>query len=154
MCTWCKASCQVLTGTLGAAGLYTFAPRVFQRHMCLFSSVPAQAGNQTLAAECAASYLLFYPTDEPMLEKMEQYRTELGGDAAVTARQVVTAPGLHFLVLPSPTGQDHSPRDKKGKVFHCRCVPSPGLKKLEFTSSLSQSMSLQGENGLELCTAV
>lgn len=69
------------------------------RDVCLFSSVPAQAGNQTLAAECAASYLLFYPTDEPMLEKMKQYHTELGEDAAVTARQVVTTPGLHFLVL-------------------------------------------------------
>ncbi|RMC07595.1 hypothetical protein DUI87_17071 [Hirundo rustica rustica] len=50
------------------------------------SQKPA-VGNQTLAAECAASYLLFYPTDEPMLEKMKQYRTELGEDAAITARQ-------------------------------------------------------------------
>lgn len=116
--------------------------------MCLFSSVPAQVGNQTLAAECAASYLLFYPTDETMLEKMKQYRTELGEDATVTARQVVTAPGLSFLVLPCPTGQAHSPRHKKGKVFHCRHVPRPGLKKLEFTSSLLQAASLPDKNGL------
>lgn len=148
MCTWCKASCQVLTGTLGATGLYTFTAQAFQRHVCLLSSLPAQVGNQTLAAECAASYLLFYPADEPMLEKMKQYRTELGEDAAVTARQVVTGPGLSFLVLPCPTGQDHSPRDKKGKVFRCRHVPRPGLKKLKFTSSLSQSVSLQDKNGL------
>lgn len=80
-----------------------------------------------------------------MLEKMKQYRTELGGDAAVTARQVVTAPGLSLLVLPCPTGQDHSPRDKKEKVFHCRHVPRLGLKKLKF--SLSQSVSLQDKNG-------
>lgn len=118
------------------------------RDVCLFFSVPAQVGNQTLAAECAASYLLFYPTDESMLEKMKQYRTELGEQAAVTARQVITAPDLSFLVLPCPTGQDHSPRDKKGEVFHCRCVPRPGLKKLEFTSSLSQSGSLKDKNGL------
>lgn len=68
----------------------------------MFSSLPAQVGNQTLAAECAASYLLFYPTDEAVLEKMKEYRTELGEDAAVTARQVVTAPGLSFLVLLIP----------------------------------------------------
>lgn len=117
------------------------------RDVCLFSSVPAQVGNQTLAAECAASYLLFYPTDEPMLEKMKQYRTELGEDAVVAARQVATTPGLSFLVLPCPTGQDHSPRDKERKVFHCRHVPRPGLKKPEFTSSLSQSVSLQDKNG-------
>nr|XP_009930344.1 PREDICTED: prolyl 3-hydroxylase 3 [Opisthocomus hoazin] len=48
-----------------------------------------QAGNQALAAECAASYLLFYPTDEPMLEKMKQYRRELGEDTAVTARESI-----------------------------------------------------------------
>lgn len=148
MCTWCKASCQILTGTLGAAGLYAFAAQGFQRRVCLFFSVPAQVGNQTLAAECAASYLLFYPTDEPMLEKMKQYRTELGEDAAVTARQVITGPGLSFLVLPCPTGQGHGPRDKKGEVFHCRHVPRPGLKKLEFTSSLSQSASLKDINKL------
>lgn len=132
-CTWCKSSCQILTGTLGAAGPYTFAVQAFQRHVCLFSSVPAQVGNQTQAAECAASYLLFYPTDEPMLEKMKQYRTELGEDAAVTARQVLTT---SFLVVPCPTEQGHSPRDKKGKLFHSRHVPRPGLKKLEFTSGL------------------
>lgn len=68
----------------------------------MFSSLPAQVGNQTLAAECAASYLLFYPTDEAVLEKMKEYRTELGEDAVVTARQVVTAPGLSFLVLLIP----------------------------------------------------
>lgn len=138
---WCKARCQGHWVLLAC----THPCQVSQRHLCLFSSVPAQVGNQTLAAECAASYLLFYPTDEPMLEKMKQYRTELGGDAAVTARQVVTAPGLSLLVLPCPTGQDHSPRDKKEKVFHCRHVPRPGLKKLKF--SLSQSVSLQDKNG-------
>uniref|UniRef100_A0A8C9NE46 procollagen-proline 3-dioxygenase n=1 Tax=Serinus canaria TaxID=9135 RepID=A0A8C9NE46_SERCA len=51
-------------------------------HLDLLQFAYSQVGNQTLAAECAASYLLFYPTDEPMLEKMKQYRTELGEDVA------------------------------------------------------------------------
>lgn len=66
----------------------------------MFCFVSAQVGNQALAAECAASYLLFYPTDEPVLEKMKQYHAELGQDTAVTAREVVTTPGLYFLVPP------------------------------------------------------
>uniref|UniRef100_A0A8C3ULP0 procollagen-proline 3-dioxygenase n=1 Tax=Catharus ustulatus TaxID=91951 RepID=A0A8C3ULP0_CATUS len=53
-------------------------------HLDLLQFAYNQVGNQTLAAECAASYLLFYPTDEAMLEKMKQYRTELGEDTAVT----------------------------------------------------------------------
>ncbi|OXB60481.1 hypothetical protein ASZ78_000772 [Callipepla squamata] len=61
--------------------------QVFQRHTCLFCFVLAQVGNQALAAECAASYLLFYPTDEAILEKMKQYHKELGEDTAVTARE-------------------------------------------------------------------
>ncbi|XP_013813606.1 prolyl 3-hydroxylase 3 isoform X1 [Apteryx mantelli] len=56
-------------------------------HLDLLQFAYDQVGNQTLAAECAASYLLFYPMDEPMLEKMNQYRTELGEDTAVTARE-------------------------------------------------------------------
>lgn len=85
-----------------------------------------------------------------MLEKMKQYRTVLGEDTAVTAREVVITPGLYFLALPCRIRQDHSPGDKKGNVFHCRCVPSPGLKKLkpEFTCSLYQAGSLQDRTGL------
>ncbi|XP_074964717.1 prolyl 3-hydroxylase 3 isoform X3 [Phalacrocorax aristotelis] len=58
-------------------------------HLDLLQFAYDQAGNQALAAECAASYLLFYPTDEPMLEKMKQYHTELGEDTAVTARESI-----------------------------------------------------------------
>ncbi|KFP64017.1 Prolyl 3-hydroxylase 3, partial [Cariama cristata] len=58
-------------------------------HLDLLQFAYDQVGNQALAAECAASYLLFYPTDEPMLEKMKQYRTELGEDTAVTARESI-----------------------------------------------------------------
>ncbi|XP_048151518.1 prolyl 3-hydroxylase 3 [Corvus hawaiiensis] len=58
-------------------------------HLDLLQFAYSQVGNQTLAAECAASYLLFYPMDEPTLEKMKQYRTELGEDAAVAARQSI-----------------------------------------------------------------
>ncbi|KFU84155.1 Prolyl 3-hydroxylase 3, partial [Chaetura pelagica] len=61
----------------------------YDQETCLFCSVPTQVGNQMLAAECAASYLLFYPTDEPVLEKMKQYRTELGEDTPVTARESI-----------------------------------------------------------------
>ncbi|NXO03612.1 P3H3 hydroxylase, partial [Rhinopomastus cyanomelas] len=56
-------------------------------HLDLLQFAYNQVGNQALAAECAASYLLFYPTDEPMLEKMKHYRAELGEDTAVTARE-------------------------------------------------------------------
>ncbi|NXN38071.1 P3H3 hydroxylase, partial [Rhinoptilus africanus] len=58
-------------------------------HLDLLQFAYDQVGNQALAAECAASYLLFYPTDEPTLEKMKQYRTELGEDTAVTARESI-----------------------------------------------------------------
>ncbi|NXG48245.1 P3H3 hydroxylase, partial [Psilopogon haemacephalus] len=56
-------------------------------HLDLLHFAYDQVGNQALAAECAASYLVFYPTDEPMLKKVKQYRTELGEDTAVTARE-------------------------------------------------------------------
>ncbi|XP_062473782.1 prolyl 3-hydroxylase 3 [Pezoporus occidentalis] len=58
-------------------------------HLDLLQFAYDQVGNQALAAECAASYLLFYPTDEPMLEKMNQYLTELGEDTAITARESI-----------------------------------------------------------------
>ncbi|NXY82517.1 P3H3 hydroxylase, partial [Alcedo cyanopectus] len=58
-------------------------------HLDLLQFAYSQIGNQALAAECAASYLLFYPTDEPMLEKMNQYHAELGEDTAVTARESI-----------------------------------------------------------------
>uniref|UniRef100_A0A8B9GP36 procollagen-proline 3-dioxygenase n=1 Tax=Amazona collaria TaxID=241587 RepID=A0A8B9GP36_9PSIT len=58
-------------------------------HLDLLQFAYDQVGNQALAAECAASYLLFYPTDELMLEKMNQYRTELGEDTAVAARESI-----------------------------------------------------------------
>ncbi|KAM9627620.1 prolyl 3-hydroxylase 3 isoform 2-T2 [Morphnus guianensis] len=58
-------------------------------HLDLLQFAYNQVGNQALAAECAASYLLFYPTDEPMLEKMKEYRTELGEDTAFTARESI-----------------------------------------------------------------
>ncbi|KFO80466.1 Prolyl 3-hydroxylase 3, partial [Cuculus canorus] len=56
-------------------------------HLDLLQFSYDQAGNQTLAAECAASYLLFYPMDEPMLERMKEYHGELGEDTRVTARE-------------------------------------------------------------------
>ncbi|XP_067402006.1 prolyl 3-hydroxylase 3 isoform X2 [Emydura macquarii macquarii] len=56
-------------------------------HFDLLQFAYDQAGNPALAAECAASYLLFYPADELMLEKMKQYRAKLGESASVTARE-------------------------------------------------------------------
>ncbi|NXU54262.1 P3H3 hydroxylase, partial [Turnix velox] len=58
-------------------------------HLDLLQFAYHQIGNQTLAAECAASYLLFYPMDELTLEKMKQYHMELGEDTAVTARESI-----------------------------------------------------------------
>ncbi|XP_009864057.1 PREDICTED: prolyl 3-hydroxylase 3, partial [Apaloderma vittatum] len=58
-------------------------------HLDLLQFAYDQVGNQALAAECAASYLLFYPADEPVLEKMKQYRAELGEDTVVAARESI-----------------------------------------------------------------
>ncbi|NXH10243.1 P3H3 hydroxylase, partial [Bucco capensis] len=58
-------------------------------HLDLLQFAYDQVGNQALAAECAASYLLFYPTDEAMLEKVKEYHTELGEDSAATARESI-----------------------------------------------------------------
>ncbi|NXC19040.1 P3H3 hydroxylase, partial [Corythaeola cristata] len=58
-------------------------------HLDLLQFAYDQVGNQAMAAECVASYLLFYPTDEPMLEKLKQHRIELGEDTAVTARESI-----------------------------------------------------------------
>lgn len=91
----------------------------------MFCFVPALVGNQALAAECAASYLLFYPTDEPVLEKMKQYQTELGEDTTVTARKVVTTPGLYFLALPCPIQQDPRSRRQKGKCVLMQMYAKP-----------------------------
>uniref|UniRef100_A0A8C4XLQ8 procollagen-proline 3-dioxygenase n=1 Tax=Falco tinnunculus TaxID=100819 RepID=A0A8C4XLQ8_FALTI len=90
-------------------------------HLDLLQFAYDQVGNQTLAAECAASYLLFYPTDELMLEKMREYRTELGEDTAITARQVVTTPGLYFLALSCPIQQDHRLLIQSFLIFICTC---------------------------------
>lgn len=89
----------------------------------MFCSIPVEVGNQTLAAECAASYLLFYPTDEPMLEKMKQYRTEVGEDTAVTAREVVTAPGLYWPSLSHTTGSQS--RRQTGKRVSLQMCAKP-----------------------------
>uniref|UniRef100_A0A7M4EEJ6 procollagen-proline 3-dioxygenase n=1 Tax=Crocodylus porosus TaxID=8502 RepID=A0A7M4EEJ6_CROPO len=56
-------------------------------HFDLLQFAYNQVGNQALAAECAASYLLFYPMDESMLEMMKYYQTELGEGVLVTARE-------------------------------------------------------------------
>nr|XP_056704398.1 prolyl 3-hydroxylase 3 [Euleptes europaea] len=58
-------------------------------HFDLLQFAYGQVGNQTLAAECAATYLLFYPSDERMLEKMKQYQSALGAETPVTAREVI-----------------------------------------------------------------
>ncbi|XP_044856486.1 prolyl 3-hydroxylase 3 [Mauremys mutica] len=56
-------------------------------HLDLLQFAYDQVGNHALAAECAASYLLFYPSDELMLEKMKRYQAELGEGASITARE-------------------------------------------------------------------
>uniref|UniRef100_A0A8C0ISH9 procollagen-proline 3-dioxygenase n=1 Tax=Chelonoidis abingdonii TaxID=106734 RepID=A0A8C0ISH9_CHEAB len=56
-------------------------------HLDLLQFAYDQVGNHALAAECAASYLLFYPSDELMLEKMKRYQADLGEGASVASRE-------------------------------------------------------------------
>ncbi|XP_054858844.1 prolyl 3-hydroxylase 3 [Eublepharis macularius] len=58
-------------------------------HFDLLQFAYDQVGNQALAAECTATYLLFYPSDERMLEKMKRYQAVLGAEAPVAAREVI-----------------------------------------------------------------
>ncbi|XP_044305698.1 prolyl 3-hydroxylase 3 [Varanus komodoensis] len=48
-----------------------------------------KVGNVDMAAECAATYLLFYPSDEMMLKKLKRYQAELGEETPVAARENV-----------------------------------------------------------------
>ncbi|NWX92320.1 P3H3 hydroxylase, partial [Nothoprocta pentlandii] len=81
----CRQQCVIEIAT--KPGRISATEDFIPSHLDLLQFAYDQGGNKTLAAECAASYLLFYPMDEPMLEKMNQYRTELGKDTAVTARE-------------------------------------------------------------------
>uniref|UniRef100_A0A8B9QZ47 procollagen-proline 3-dioxygenase n=1 Tax=Anas platyrhynchos TaxID=8839 RepID=A0A8B9QZ47_ANAPL len=112
-------------------------------HLDLLQFAYDQVGNQALAAECAASYLLFYPTDEPVLEKMKQYQTELGEDTTVTAREVVTIPGLYFLALPCPIQQDPSVLSSQ-RMYSVSLLPGPGwgLVSEGFLSKACSSLSV------------
>ncbi|KFO93069.1 Prolyl 3-hydroxylase 3, partial [Buceros rhinoceros silvestris] len=83
----CKQQCVLEIAT--KPGRVSATEDFIPSHLDLLQFAYDQVGNQTLAAECAASYLLFYPTDEPMLEKMKEYRTEVGEDTAVTARESI-----------------------------------------------------------------
>ncbi|KAL8202775.1 UNVERIFIED_CONTAM: hypothetical protein K2H54_025138 [Gekko kuhli] len=58
-------------------------------HFDLLQFAYDQVGKQALAAECAATYLLFYPSDKRILEKMKQYQTALGAEAPVVPREVI-----------------------------------------------------------------
>ncbi|NXA41904.1 P3H3 hydroxylase, partial [Eudromia elegans] len=81
----CRQQCVIEIAT--KPGRISATEDFIPSHLDLLQFAYDQGGNKTLAAECAASYLLFYPMDEPMLEKMNQYRTELGKDTVVTARE-------------------------------------------------------------------
>ncbi|XP_051495128.1 prolyl 3-hydroxylase 3 isoform X2 [Apus apus] len=83
----CRQQCVLEIAT--KPGRFSATEDFIPSHLDLLQFAYDQVGNQMLAAECAASYLLFYPTDEPVLEKMKQYRTELGEDTAVTARESI-----------------------------------------------------------------
>ncbi|XP_053146766.1 prolyl 3-hydroxylase 3 [Hemicordylus capensis] len=56
-------------------------------HFDLLQFAYDKAGNRALAAECAATYLLFYPSDEAMMEKLKRYKAELGEEIPVAARE-------------------------------------------------------------------
>lgn len=51
-------------------------------------------GNRTVAAECAATFLLFYPSDEKMLERLKEYQADLGKEVAIPAREVTSSISL------------------------------------------------------------
>uniref|UniRef100_A0A8D2J7S1 procollagen-proline 3-dioxygenase n=1 Tax=Varanus komodoensis TaxID=61221 RepID=A0A8D2J7S1_VARKO len=58
-----------------------------------------KVGNVDMAAECAATYLLFYPSDEMMLKKLKRYQAELGEETPVAAREVPAAFPLSEVTL-------------------------------------------------------
>ncbi|XP_048359075.1 prolyl 3-hydroxylase 3 [Sphaerodactylus townsendi] len=87
----CRQKCVLDIAT--KPGRFSSIEDFIPSHFDLLQFAYDQVGNQTLAAECAATYLLFYPSDERMLEKMKQYQVALGAEAPVTARE-----GIHSYV--------------------------------------------------------
>uniref|UniRef100_A0A8C5RLM6 procollagen-proline 3-dioxygenase n=1 Tax=Laticauda laticaudata TaxID=8630 RepID=A0A8C5RLM6_LATLA len=59
-------------------------------HFDLLQFAYDRVGNRTVAAECAATFLLFYPSDEKMLEKLKEYQADLGKEIAIPAREVAS----------------------------------------------------------------
>uniref|UniRef100_A0A8C6XYW7 procollagen-proline 3-dioxygenase n=1 Tax=Naja naja TaxID=35670 RepID=A0A8C6XYW7_NAJNA len=57
-------------------------------HFDLLQFAYDRVGNRTVAAECAATFLLFYPSDEKMLERLKEYQADLGKEIAIPAREV------------------------------------------------------------------
>ncbi|XP_060124696.1 prolyl 3-hydroxylase 3 [Zootoca vivipara] len=55
-------------------------------HFDLLQFAYERTGNRALAAECAATYLQFYPSDGALLEKLKQYQAELG-EVPIAARE-------------------------------------------------------------------
>ncbi|XP_053897640.1 prolyl 3-hydroxylase 3 isoform X2 [Malaclemys terrapin pileata] len=82
-------------------------------HLDLLQFAYDQVGNQALAAECAASYLLFYPSDELMLEKMKRYQAELGEEASMTAREDPWTPDE---LIPGSLKQKHRENREKQRL--------------------------------------
>ncbi|XP_062984492.1 prolyl 3-hydroxylase 3 [Elgaria multicarinata webbii] len=58
-------------------------------HFDLLQFAYGRVGNVAAAAECAATYLLFYPSDEAMLEKLKRHQAELGEQTPVAAREII-----------------------------------------------------------------
>ncbi|KAH0628563.1 hypothetical protein JD844_009900 [Phrynosoma platyrhinos] len=58
-------------------------------HFDLLQFAYDKVGNHTAAAECAATYLLFYPSDEVMLGKLKQYQAEVGEETPIAARKSI-----------------------------------------------------------------
>ncbi|XP_026542029.1 prolyl 3-hydroxylase 3 [Notechis scutatus] len=56
-------------------------------HFDLLQFAYDRVGNRTVAAECAATFLLFYPSDEKMLERLKEYQADLGKEVAIPARE-------------------------------------------------------------------
>ncbi|XP_060618593.2 prolyl 3-hydroxylase 3 [Anolis sagrei] len=58
-------------------------------HFDLLQFAYDKVGNHAAAAECAATYLLFYPSDEGMLGKLKRFQAEMGEEATVAARKTI-----------------------------------------------------------------
>lgn len=76
---------------------------------------------------------------------MKQYHSELGEDTAVTAREVVTTPGLYFLVPPLSCTTGSQIQETQGNILQQMC----SKLRTEESGSLLIISTKQGSSGTE-----